>query len=323
MAGRGRHIQFLLSGLLGLGSLCADAQILLEKPPEELDGVGVEEKLGDQVPGDISLYTSGGASVELGRYFASDDDDERPIVLMMVYYDCPLLCGLVMEKAHEAWNKLSYQIGEDFKVVVVSFDHTNTPAMALEQQTSFKARYVHTTEINADKDKREAFAESFMFHTATAGEARRLADSIGFSYNFVPGVGGRPGEYSHPAVLTVLTPDGTVSRYLEALNLEPKQLRLALLEASDGAIGESIGDIFLHSCFVWDPEAGVYSLEAMRAMQIAGGATVVGLGGFVGILFLTDRIKKNRATAPQVARTPPNQKNDAGPETPPAAPAHA
>lgn len=316
-----------LTGVV-LGGCIASAsggQILLDEPPAELDGVGVEERLGERVPGDIALYDAEGRSVLMGDYFAASRDDKRPVVLMMVYYDCPLLCGLVMEKAHEAWNRLSYQVGEDFKVVVVSFDHTNTPAMAKGQQSSYATRYVHSAEIRSDAEKREAFDASFNFHTTTAGEARRLADSIGFNYNFIPGVGGRAGEYSHPAVLTVLMPDGTISRYLEALDLEPKQLRIGLLEASNGAIGESLGDIFLHSCFTWDPEAGVYSLEAMRAMQIAAGLTTAGLGVFVAVLFVGDSLKKRRlaaAAAPQ-AGTGEKERSEAAGDAPPAAPAHA
>lgn len=287
-----------------LGVSASSGQVLLSEPPEELDGIGVEERLGESVPADIPLFTAEGESVLFGSYFAQDSDDKRPIVLMMVYYDCPLLCGMVMERAHEAFNKLSYQIGEDYKVVVVSFDHTNTPAMAMGQQTGYRARYFHAAEINADLEKKEAFEQSYVFHTASAGNARALADAIGFNYNFIPARNGGNGEFSHPAVLTVLTPEGVVSRYIEALTAEPRQVRLALLEASDGAIGDSIGDIFLHSCFVWDPDAGAYGLKAMRAMQLAGGLTAIGLGFFVGVMFLTDRLRARR-------RPPGNSDEDA------------
>lgn len=308
-------------GLLACVVGVANAQILLDETPKELEGVGVVEKLGERVPGDIPLFTADGESVLFERYLAQDEDDRRPIVLMMVYYDCPLLCGLVMERAHEAFNQLSYQIGDGYKVVVVSFDHTNTPAMAKGKQTGYRARYVHASEINADPELKAQYENSYVFHTAAAGDARALADSIGFNYNFVPGRNSGEGEYSHPAVLTVLTPDGTISRYIDALEVhnEPKQLRVALLEASDGAIGDSLGDIFLHSCFVWDPDAGVYSLEAMRAMQIASVTTVVGLGGFVGVLFVTDRLRKNAKNK----RTQSQTQTDPTGGARPASPAHA
>lgn len=258
------------------GALCA--QVLHDTLPGEIDGLEIEDRRGERIPRDIPLINAQGESVLIGDYFES----ERPTVLLLVYYSCPKMCEVMLGHMNEVINDVTFDVGEDYQVVVVSFDHRNTTSMAKNKEIYHHAAYRRGLD--------EAGRESFLFHTARAQDARRLAESVGFDYRFLP----QSGEFSHPSVMYVLTPDGRVSNYLSGIGYESKQLRVALLGASDGQIAESLGDFFLHFCFVYDPAAGSWSANAMKVMQVAGVLSVLGVSTLVGGLHLTDRVRKRR-----------------------------
>ncbi|MGP1272349.1 MAG: SCO family protein [Phycisphaerales bacterium] len=271
----------LAVSLAALVSTTACAQVLNAEPPEAIRDLEIRNTVGEQVPLDIPLYDSEGQALQIGDYFT----DRRPVLLLMVYYDCPLLCGLMLNKMNEVVNEASPTVGEDYKIVVVSFDHANTSAMAKGKQTLYHAGY--------DRGLTKLGRESYRFHTTTAAGARRLADAIGFDYRFMPA----SGEFSHPSVMYLLTPDGRVSSYLSGLDYEAKQLQIAILDASDGKTAMSIGEFFLHMCFSFDPTAGAYTLEAFRVMQIAGVLSVLGVGGLVGGLRIWEVVRRRNARA--------------------------
>jgi protein SCO1/2 len=255
------------------------AQVLSDKLPKQIDGLEIQDRRGDVVPIDIPIVNSSGETVLIGDYF----DRERPTLLLLVYYSCPKMCEVMLNRMNNAINDVSFDIGEDYQVIVVSFDHANTTSMAKSKETYHHAAYSRGLD--------EVGRESFLFHTATAQDARRLADSVGFDYRFLP----QSGEFSHPSVMYLLTSDGRVSNYLSGLDYDAKQLRLGLLGASDGKIAQSLSDFFLHFCFVYDPTAGAYSVEAMKVMQIGGILSIIAVGSLVGGLRIAESVRRRRA----------------------------
>jgi protein SCO1 len=238
--------------------------------PEELKGLDIIEKLGDRIPLDLVFDNTAGKPVKLGDYFFKD---HRPVVLALVYFRCPMQCPLILSKLGKRFNELDKTIGEHFNVVVVSFDPTEGADAASRQQlTSFNA-------YNRDPLP-ENLSDSWAFLTGPAETSRKLAQAVGFPYRYLA----YSGEYSHPAVIFVLTPDGTVSRYLYGVDFPTDRLRMALLEASDGRIGSSWDRIILW-CFHFDPTKGEYVLKAFRVMQVATVVMAVAVGSLLAAMW--------------------------------------
>jgi protein SCO1/2 len=160
--------------------------------------------------------------VALSRYF----DGEKPVVMALVYYDCPVVCNLVMGQLTEAFRGLDYTIGEDFNAVFASIDPSEPPALAAERKEALLTQY--------GRAESEAVREGWAFLVSPNAETARLAESLGWGYKPVAG-----GEYSHPVCIFVLTPTGEIARYVYGVGYEPKTMRMALLEASEGKISES------------------------------------------------------------------------------------
>lgn len=258
---------------LGLGAPIASGQLIPKDLPEEIQGVKLIEHRGETVPTDIRLVDSNGNARTTGEFF----DGERPVILIMAYYDCPLLCTLVLNRAQDALNEISWTLGEEFRVLTVSFDSRNTTAQAAEKQAEYLAGY---RDIVADA--------TWEFCTTDAESAKRLASAIGFHYKFIP----ETGEFSHTSVLTFLTPDGKINNYIENLIFEPKQVKLALVESAEGKQG-SIFDRIQHFCFSYDGSEGKYTLQAVNVMKLGGGLTLLFVAGFVGTYVAINR--RNRA----------------------------
>jgi protein SCO1 len=232
----------------------ATAQVLMKEPPEELRGVGLDQKPGAQVPLNLQFTSSTGRLVKLESYF----NQGKPVVLSLVYYDCPMICPLTLERLQERLNAVAYTVGSDFTMLVISFDPTNTTQQAANQKLTYLTGYNKplTPEVEA----------GWEYFTSDVSNVRMLASSVGFHYNYIP----ESGEYAHGSALIVLTPDGRVSRYLDGLGSDGHELRLALLEASEGKIAKGLADFFLHRCFKWDPNKNSYTLHAFRVMQMGG-----------------------------------------------------
>jgi len=256
----------------------AHAQLLKDEHPAEGLGVDVVEKRGEQIPLDLTFTDSEGREASLAEYF----DGERPVCLILGYYDCPLLCVRIFNGAQEGFNDLGFTLGKEFRALSVSIDHTNTASIAAGKQAAMLAGY----------NRMPGGEDPWPFLVGDASSARELADGVGFQYRFLP----KSGEFSHPAVMIVLTPDGVVSNYLYGVSFPARQVRLALLDASEGRIG-SLFDKVLLFCHIYDPASGAYSLQAFRVMQVGATLTVVVLAAFIGGLFLTDRLRKRRRQA--------------------------
>lgn len=264
---------------LGVAAPQAGAQRLRDRSEiKETQGVDLAEHPGARIPGDIELINASGQTVRMSEYFS----DGKPSVLALVYYDCPVVCPVVMDKLGESVNGLDYVVGEDFRVIVVSFDAENTTEQAARRKQHHLETYAHaiTPEV----------ASGYAFHTATQANIDRLIDAVGFKIKRLD-----DGEFSHPVGLAVLGPDGTISGYLYGFEYPPRQVKLALLQASEGKIAGSIGDRILHYCYRYDPTAGAYTVQAMRVMRLGAAVSVLGVGGLIGALLLAERARRRRA----------------------------
>lgn len=278
-------VAWVAACLLGCG---AHAQVLKSfDQVEEIQGVRVEERLGERIPLDVVLTNSADEPVAVREYF----DDGIPVILALVYYECPVVCSLVLDRMAATFDELDYVIGRDYNVVVVSFDPTENTSHALGKKTFYLAGYEHG--MDAD------IAAGWGFHTGSATEVRRLADAIGFDYKRLPN-----GEYSHPVSFAILSPEGAVSRYFHGYDYPPNDVRLSLLTASDGKIAKSFGERLWHFCYRYDPDAGVYSLQAMQVMQVAGAVTVAGIAALITGLLIAERVRRGRRGSGSDARHP-------------------
>lgn len=244
-------------------------------PPETV-GVDVVERLGHQVPLDIPFVDADGKPVELGKYF----HDGKPVILALVYFDCPVVCPIVMGKLTDALKQIDFSIGKDYSVVIASIDPKETPELAKKNKVQYVAAYGH--------DEAQTNA-GWAFLTAPGDETRMLAHELGWNYRPVSN-----GQYSHPVCIFILSPDGKVARYLYGLEYDPQTMRMALLEASQGKISPSIGDRVRMFCFQFDPNTGKYSIVAMRVAQLTGVVMMLAMGSLIGGLLIKERIRKRR-----------------------------
>lgn len=250
----------------------------VNQAPEQAKGVEVVERLGEAIPLDLQFMNSDGAPVELGQFFK----DGKPVVMALVYYDCPIVCNIVMGKLTEAFKAMDFTIGDDYRVVFASIDPTEEPALAASVKERLLGQYARSGDVR----------EGWAFLTAPGDETRVLAASLGWNYKPIAG-----GEFSHPVCIFVLTPEGRISRYVYGLGYDPETFRMSLLEASGGKISDSIGDQIRLYCFRYDPTTGKYSLVAMRVVQIGGILSILGVGGLVGAMLVREKINRGRARA--------------------------
>lgn len=272
---------FLAIASVWFAAPTAMAQRLLDRSEvKELNRLEVDEHLGQAVPLGATFTDHNGESVVFGDYF----DSETPVILVMVYYECPVVCPVVLSQLTNSLNELDYTAGKDFRILVVSFDHEETTTMALGERTKFLGEY-NRGELTEAK-------AGISFHTGDVPNIRSLVNSIGFNFNPVGN-----GDYSHPISLMILSPEGQVSRYMYGFDYPPKELKLSLLDASEGKIAQSFGDRLLHFCYQIDPTAGKYSLQAFRVMQIGAILTLILLIIGLTLLFMGERVRRRRHAA--------------------------
>jgi len=272
----------------------ADAQVLRDAEDiPELAGSGFTEKLGNQLPLDIQMLDAQGNTVTLGDYFnqTTEDGKPKPVLLALVYYDCPIICKQTLTALTKAMIDLDYDVGLDYNTVVVSFDPSEVPTQARAAQVDYVARMSRPA-----IDIRE---RGYTFHVAGDAAIQRLLLASGFRVFKNP-----TGEYAHPVALIVASPDGTITNYFPNFDYPAKQLKLSMLDATDGKIAASIGDIFLHTCWRPDPNTGVYTLRAMLVMRWAAIATVILLAVALVALFAMEPIwRRRRLAAANAANT--------------------
>lgn len=245
-----------------------------------LKEVGVDQsKLDSQVPLDAVFVDETGREVRLGEYFGHG----RPVALVLAYYECPALCGQIINATASSMMPLEFDAGREFDVLVVSFDPGETPAMAHGKRQAFLDRY-----------GRQGSEAGVHFLTGRQESITALADAVGFRYRYDASI----DQYAHPSVLTVLTPEGHVSRYLFGIEFAPRDLRFALVDASSGGVGTVVDQAILF-CYLYDPTTGRYGFAVMNAVRIAGLLTLAGLGTFIMMSLRRER----RAKAAQTAAT--------------------
>ncbi len=287
----------IAAAALALAAAGARAQIIMDQPPRDLAGIDIAEKRGAQIPLDTPLMDHTGAAVRLGDYF----DGKRPVVLLMAYYTCPMLCGLALADLQKAVRGLNLELGKDYRVVVVSFDHRNSVSDAAAKRDI----YVNDAVPMAIEHRRPPSPgdDVWPFLLATEQNARLVSDSVGFAYRFIP----ETGEYAHPTALMVLTPSGAVSNYLYGRfgsTYGEKDLRLAIMDASRGKVG-TVFDKILWACYHYDPARGTWTMQAMTVMRIGGAASVLGVCGLVGASLVMRRRRLSALSGGSVAASAP------------------
>ena len=252
--------------------------------PAELEGVDIIERLGTELPLDAPFQDQSGREIRLGDLFTG----ERPVLLQMGYFKCPQLCNLVLNEMTDTIRKIEWTTGDEFDVLSISINPDETPELAAAKRTSYVLMY-----------ERRNSGSGWHFLVGPGESSRAVADAVGFQYRKQP-----DGEYAHAAGLFVITPEGVVSRYLYGATQDPKNVRLALLEASNGRIGSTI-DRFILWCHVYDPDSGSYVLFAVRLMQLGGILTLLVLGTGLGWMWLADRRKaRSNSASPPAAEGP-------------------
>ena len=234
------------------------------RPPGLLAAVAFEQRLNEQVPPHLTFHDEAGRAVQLGDYLG-----QKPVILTLNYYNCPMLCPLVLEGLLRSLRVLSFNIGDQFEVVTVSIDPAETAALA----ATTKARYVRDY-------GRPGVAAGWHFLTGEEVSIQGVTQAAGFRYAY----DAAKREYAHAAGLMILTPQGRISRYLYGVEFSPRDLPLALVEASANRIGSPVDQLLLY-CYQYDPATGRYSLVVTRALQVAGLVTMLGLAGFMVVMF--------------------------------------
>jgi len=257
----------LAFALLGRPSVTAaqfpDPSAGIGNRPELLKDVGVDQKLNDSVPLNLTFRDEHGRTVPLSQYFQSG----KPVILTLVYYSCPMLCTQVLNGLDRSLENISLNIGKDFNVVTVSIDPTEKPVLAEAKQALYTGMY-----------GRPGAAEGWHFLVGDEPQIDQLAKTVGFRYAYDPD----SHQYAHASVIMVLTPEGKISRYFYGISYPQRDLRLGLVDASAGKIGSPVDAILLY-CYHYDPHTGKYGLMINRIIQAAGLLTVglMTLGIFV------------------------------------------
>jgi len=233
-------------------------------------GIGIDQRLNAPIPLGAKFKDESGRTVTLSQYFGK----KRPVILTLNYFSCPMLCSMELDGIVTSLSYLKFQPGQDFDIVTVSFDPRDTPATAREKKTAYVRRY----------GRSGAEASWHFLTTSDETQIHELTDAVGFRYRYDP----KTMQYAHGATIVVLTPQGRISRYLYGFEYPQKDLRLALVEASNNRIG-NLTDQFLLICYHYDPATGRYASRAMNVVRAGGVVTVAGLAGYVVLMLRRDK----------------------------------
>ena len=236
--------------------------------PPRLENVGIEQHLNGQVPPDLAFVDDTGRAVKLGDYFG-----KKPIILNLVYYNCTMLCGEALAGLAGAMKMVKFDVGKEFDVVTVSFNPQETPEIAAAKKKDYLERY-----------GRPGAASGWHFLTGPPESINALTKAVGFQYQYDP----KLNQYAHATAIMVLTPQGRISRYFYGVDFPPKDLRMGLVEASQGKIGNPIDQVLLY-CYHYDPATGKYGAVVSNILRLGAGLTIVLLGGLLIILFRLER----------------------------------
>jgi protein SCO1 len=248
--------------------------------PPRLQNVGIEQHLDAQVPADLVFRDETGKTVKLGDYFG-----HKPLILNLVYYNCTMLCGEALAGLSSAMRLIKFDVGNEFDVITVSFDPRETPEMAAAKKIDYVKRY-----------GRASAAAGWHFLTGQPDSINALTKAVGFQYQYDE----KSNQYAHATAIMVLTPEGRISRYFYGVDFPPKDLRMGLVEASQGKIGNAVDAVLLY-CYHYNPETGKYGALVGNILRLAAGATILLLGGLIFILWRLDRAATSKAASRKTA----------------------
>jgi len=243
--------------------------------PGLLSRVGIDQHLNQQVPLQLVFNDESGREVQLGEFFG-----KRPVILAMVYYECPMLCTQVLNGLVSSLGVLNFDVGREFDVVAVSINPKEMPALAAEKKRAYLERY-----------KRPQSAAGWHFLTGKEENIKQLAAAVGFRYAFVPEI----QQYAHGAGIEILTPKGVIAKYFYGIEFSARDIRFGVIEASDERIGTPIDDVLL-LCYHYDPSTGKYGTVAIDAVRIGAVATMLGLGTFLFVSLRRERAEHRHET---------------------------
>jgi protein SCO1 len=232
--------------------------------PEVLKRADIEQRLNEQVPLDLTFRDESGREVRLAEYFKSG----KPVVLSLVYYECPMLCNQILNGLVGSLEAVSFTPGEEFQIVTVSFDPRETPELAAKKKETYLRRY-----------RRGGAEDGWHFLTGDKASIDRLAQAVGFNYYWDE----KSEQFAHASAVMVATPQGKLSHYFYGIEYSPKELRLALVEASAGRIGSPVDKLLLY-CYHYDPTTGKYGPVIMNILRAAGVLTVLAVVALVLVL---------------------------------------
>jgi protein SCO1/2 len=255
------------------GSMRVDRSLPSNEQPQILKGVDVQDRRDTRIPLDLTFRDEAGKPVRLGDLFR----EGRPAILVPVYYECPMLCTQVLNSLFTALGVISLNPGTDFQVIAVSFDPKEPHGLARDKKAAYLAKY-----------KRPGTEGGFNFLTGDEASIAPLLDAVGFKYTYDPAI----DQYAHAAMIAVLTPDGRISKYFMGIDYSARDLRFALIEASEGKIGSAFERLLITRCYNYDPATGKYGLITMRLVQAGGILTIVAM-----LVFWTVMWRRERATA--------------------------
>ena len=265
-------ILYLLSSSMLAHDLAAQS-ISSNVKPDILDQIGIEQRLNESIPLNLTFRDERGESVQLQKYF-----DQKPVVLALVYYECPMLCSMVLNGLLKSINALSFDAGKEFDILTVSFDPTETPSLAAGKKTSYLSKYA-----------RPGAGSGWHFLTGDQKSIKKLTEAVGFKYAKDP----MTGQFVHASGIMVLTPTGKLSKYFYGVEYSSRDLKLGLMEASNNQIGTPVDQLLLY-CYHYDPTTGKYGVAIMNVIRVAGIATVLALGSFMLVMLRRDRVAKRK-----------------------------
>lgn len=232
--------------------------------PPQLKHVGIQQRLGKQIPADLEFRNEAGKQVRLGQYLGNG-----PVILNFVYFHCPMLCGQVLQGLTGALRAIGYTAGRDFTVLTVSFDPQETPEMAAAKKKMVLATY-----------GRPEAEKGWHFLTGSAASIAALTQAAGFQYQY----NAQSNQFAHPTAIMVLTAEGKIAQYYYGIEYAPRDLRLGLVQASNGQIGTLTDEALLY-CYRYDPQSGTYSAIISRVLRISGAVWLAMVSVFLVVMF--------------------------------------
>jgi len=236
--------------------------------PAALEGVGIDQRLDQQLPLDLTFRDEAGRSVPLSTFFRS----KKPVILALVYYRCPMLCTQILNGLESSLKAVSFNPGQDFEILAVSFDPKDTPELAASKKQMYLRRY-----------GRPNTANGWHFLTGDEANIKALTDAAGFHFKYDP----KTDQFAHASGIMIVTPDGRLSRYFYGVEYAPRDVRLGLVEASQNKIGNPVDQILLF-CYHYDPATGKYGAMVMNIVRVTAAAFVLIGGTFLLIVFRRD-----------------------------------